>query len=223
MASPEGTVVPDARSATHHAHHQFRPDLADAFTPDPSTEDMYRLSSPRFPFSPGHLSKLLNPKSLNALLALGGLKGLEKALHTDRNTGLSPEETHISDDVTFEQVAAAGAAKYGSLGAEMPRSDSDSSSETTSASYSVAKTSHSTDFFIDRKAVYGDNTLPEKKPKSLLQLAWIAYNDKVLILLTIAAIVSLALGLYETFDPHRDPSDPKVEWVEGVAIIVAIM
>ncbi|KKA30127.1 hypothetical protein TD95_002001 [Thielaviopsis punctulata] len=226
MASPEGTVVPDTKPATHHAHHKFRPNLADAFTPDPNTEDMYRLSSTQFPYSPGHLSKLLNPKSLNAFLALGGLQGLEKALHTNCNTGLSPEETRISDNVTFEQVAAPGAAKYGSFGTEMPRSDSDSHS--TSTLDSVAKPTahslhHSTDSFADRKAIYGDNTLPEKKPKSILQLAWIAYNDKVLILLTIAAIVSLALGLYETFDPHRDPSDPKIEWVEGVAILVAII
>lgn len=67
------------------------------------------------------------------------------------------------------------------------------------------------------------NRLPEKKSKSLLELAWIAYNDKVLILLTIAAIVSLALGLYQTFGTPHEPGEARVEWVEGVAIIVAIL
>lgn len=67
------------------------------------------------------------------------------------------------------------------------------------------------------------NRLPEKKSKSLLELAWLAYNDKVLILLTIAAVVSLALGLYQTFGTPHEPGEPKVEWVEGVAIIVAIL
>lgn len=67
------------------------------------------------------------------------------------------------------------------------------------------------------------NRLPEKKSKSLLELAWIAYNDKVLILLTIAAIVSLALGLYQTFGTPHEHGEARVEWVEGVAIIVAIL
>ncbi|GME27233.1 ATPase P-type K/Mg/Cd/Cu/Zn/Na/Ca/Na/H-transporter [Neofusicoccum parvum] len=49
-----------------------------------------------------------------------------------------------------------------------------------------------------------------------------AYNDKVLILLTIAAVISLALGLYETFGQKHEDGEPKVEWVEGVAIMVAI-
>lgn len=67
------------------------------------------------------------------------------------------------------------------------------------------------------------NRLPEKKSKSLLELAWLAYNDKVLILLTIAAVVSLALGLYQTFGTPHEPGEARVEWVEGVAIIVAIL
>lgn len=67
------------------------------------------------------------------------------------------------------------------------------------------------------------NRLPEKKSKSLLELAWLAYNDKVLILLTIAAVVSLALGLYQTLGTPHEPGEAKVEWVEGVAIIVAIL
>jgi len=75
--------------------------------------------------------------------------------------------------------------------------------------------------YSDRKRVYGKNSLPERKSKSFLQLVWIALQDKVLILLSVAAVVSLALGLYQTFgnDEHQGA---RVEWVEGVAIIVAI-
>jgi P-type Ca2+ transporter type 2C len=40
-----------------------------------------------------------------------------------------------------------------------------------------------------------------------------------LILLSIAAVVSLALGFYQSFRPE---ATDKVEWVEGVAILVAI-
>lgn len=79
-----------------------------------------------------------------------------------------------------------------------------------------------------RKAYYGENRLPERKPKSFLQLVWIALQDKVLILLSIVAVISLAIGFYETFGQPTEYDEggnakPKVEWVEGVAIIVAIM
>ncbi|KAG7929956.1 hypothetical protein KL925_000698 [Ogataea polymorpha] len=78
-----------------------------------------------------------------------------------------------------------------------------------------------------RQHVYGVNMLPKKASKSFLRLCWEALKDKILIMLTVAAIVSLALGLYETFGQPPEYDDegkklPKVEWVEGVAIIVAI-
>jgi Ca2+-transporting ATPase len=74
---------------------------------------------------------------------------------------------------------------------------------------------------------YDRNELPQRKSKSLLQLMWIALQDKVLIILSVAAIISLALGLYETFgQPTEYDAEgkalPKVEWVEGVAILVAV-
>jgi Ca2+-transporting ATPase len=75
--------------------------------------------------------------------------------------------------------------------------------------------------FSDRKRVFGENRLPERKPKSIFRLAWIALQDRVLILLSVAAVVSLALGLYRTFG-QTEHVGAKVEWVEGVAIIVAI-
>ncbi|KAH3672956.1 hypothetical protein WICPIJ_009965 [Wickerhamomyces pijperi] len=79
-----------------------------------------------------------------------------------------------------------------------------------------------------RVSHYGVNRLPQRKPKSFLTLAWEALQDKVLILLSVAAVISLALGLYETFGqpPEHDAQGnvlPKVDWVEGVAIIVAIL
>ena len=80
----------------------------------------------------------------------------------------------------------------------------------------------SEDSFTDRKRIFKDNHLPEKKAKSIFQLAWMAYNDKVLILLTVAAVVSLALGIYQSVTPQPGGEAP-VEWVEGVAIMVAII
>ncbi|ODV82923.1 hypothetical protein CANARDRAFT_30486 [[Candida] arabinofermentans NRRL YB-2248] len=81
---------------------------------------------------------------------------------------------------------------------------------------------------LQRLNIYGENKLPQRAPKSFLRLCWELLNDQILIMLSIAAVVSLALGLYETFgqpteyDEEGKPQ-PKVEWVEGVAIIVAIV
>ncbi|KIK55333.1 hypothetical protein GYMLUDRAFT_248753 [Collybiopsis luxurians FD-317 M1] len=74
-----------------------------------------------------------------------------------------------------------------------------------------------------RREVYGTNVLP-RKCKSLLVLMATAMKDKILILLSIAAVVSLALGFFRDFGTPRSPDDgPPVDWVEGVAIVVAIL
>ncbi|CAL1717041.1 unnamed protein product [Somion occarium] len=74
----------------------------------------------------------------------------------------------------------------------------------------------------ERHRVYGENVLPTRKTKSLLQLMWLALKDKVLVLLSIAAVVSLALGFFQDFGTPRPEGEPPVDWVEGVAIVVAI-
>jgi len=76
--------------------------------------------------------------------------------------------------------------------------------------------------FADREAVFGRNVLPETKSKTLLGLMWEALHDKIMIILSVAAIVSLSIGLYEDFGPDADPDEPKVHWIEGVAILVSV-
>ncbi|KOG99500.1 calcium-transporting ATPase PMC1 [Saccharomyces eubayanus] len=75
---------------------------------------------------------------------------------------------------------------------------------------------------------YGDNSLPERVPKSFLQLVWIAFNDKTMELLSVAAVVSFVLGLYELWvqPPQYDPEGNlirQVDWIEGVAIMMAVL
>jgi Ca2+-transporting ATPase len=77
--------------------------------------------------------------------------------------------------------------------------------------------------YADRARVYGNNILPDRKSKTLLQLMWLAMQDKVLIILAFAAVISLALGLFQDFGTPREPGEPPVDWVEGVAIMVAIL
>lgn len=159
---------------------------------------------------------MLNPKSLKAFHALGGLHGITKGLRTDAKSGLSVDETKLSGAVTFEEAT----------GSQLPTSSTESSPEIQPARPAQPQRSNTHkgdgEAFADRKRVYGRNTLPERKSKSFLQLVWIALQDKVLILLSVAAVVSLALGLYQTFGNKSHHEGAKVEWVEGVAIIVAI-
>lgn len=199
----------------------FQLNVHDALTPDQTNEDMYVTQDNKFAFSPGQLSKLLNPKSLDAFYALGGLAGLEKGLRTNRDTGLSVDETTVDGVVAFEDVAPKGTPKYGANGDTLPAPTGEESAA--SAASGPAPTQRAGAGFSDRKRIFRGNTLPEKKSKTLLQLAWVTYNDKVLILLTVAAVVSLALGLYQTFGVEHEPGSPSVEWVEGVAILIAIL
>jgi Ca2+-transporting ATPase len=209
--TPAG-AAPARRSA------RFELNVHDALTPERNTEDMFVVKDNKFAFSPGQLSKLFNPKSYDAFYALGGLAGLEKGLRTNRDTGLSVDETTLDGAVTFEEVAPKGTPKYGANGDIEPVATSANPTAPPPAHHGGENT------FVDRKRVFRDNRLPEKKSKTLLQLAWITYNDKVLILLTIAAVVSLALGLYQTFGVHHESTDgASLEWVEGVAIMVAII
>ena len=186
-------------------------DGEDALHPDPGTEADFQVEDNKFAFSPGQLIKLLNPKSFAAFYALGGLMGLEKGLRTNRFTGLSVDEKDLDGNVAFDvAVAAAGSSDPKCHpGRRMTRSST------------TATTARPTEeCFIDRRRIFKDNRLPEKKGKSIFELAWLAYNDKMLILLTVAAVVSLALGIYQAVAKVDGES---VQWVEGVAIMVAIV
>lgn len=48
-----------------------------------------------------------------------------------------------------------------------------------------------------RRETFGSNSIPPKAPKTFLQLVWEALQDITLIILEVAAIVSLALSFYQ--------------------------
>ncbi|KAI9032755.1 PMCA-type calcium-translocating P-type ATPase [Phycomyces nitens] len=79
----------------------------------------------------------------------------------------------------------------------------------------------------ERIEAFGTNVLPTVEQASLWQLMWIAFQDKTLILLVIAAAVSLSVGLYQDLTTIEYDSSgnrvPGVKWVEGVAILVAVV
>lgn len=187
-----------------------------ALRPDQGNEDDFKVENNPFAYTPGMLNKMFNPKSLAAFYKLGGLAGMEKGLRSDRNAGLSIDEAHLAGSVSLEDALSRDHEKAQDDGVSVPK-------QTPETAHAHGTHGKHDETFIDRKRVFSDNRLPVKKGKSLLQLMWITYNDKVLILLSIAAVVSLAIGLYQTFgQPHPNGEAP-VEWVEGVAIIVAIV
>ncbi|KAK4034511.1 Ca2+-transporting ATPase [Parachaetomium inaequale] len=174
--------------------------------PNPGEEHLFNVENNPFAFSPGHLSKLIDPKSVAVLQQLGGKPGLERGLRTDTRAGLSIDESRLHGTVTLQDDLAS------------PSCQSQQNQQ------GDAPSSHTDDHYSDRRRVFGENKLPERKSKSFLQLAWIALQDRVLILLSIAAAVSLGLGLYQTFDGHHEEGrGARVGWIEGVAIIVAIL
>ena len=213
VPSPASSAQGDdaRRSSTEHRNTSIIED-EDALKADPGSETDFNVEDNKFAFSPGQLSKLLNPKSFPAFYALGGLAGIEKGLRTDRHAGLSVDETGLEGHVTFED-AIAGASNH-------VDSKNLSNQAITRMSTSATAREPSDASFVDRRRVFKDNRLPGKKAKSILELAWLAYNDKVLILLTVAAVVSLALGIYQSVLKIDGES---VQWVEGVAIMVAII
>jgi P-type Ca2+ transporter type 2C len=57
-----------------------------------------------FAFTPKQLTKLHDPKDLDVLRAMGGLKGLVLGLRTDVEEGLSPDEDTLEGQVTLADV-----------------------------------------------------------------------------------------------------------------------
>ena len=189
------------------AEHPIVPD-SEALRPDKGTEEDFERANNPFAFTPGQMGKMLNPKSLGAFHAVGGLHGLEKGLRTDRGAGLSVDEKNLDGSVSFEDATTVGSPDSDTTIVEEPEMV-----PTQSAGQVGSGT------FDDRKRIFNDNRLPQKKAKSIFQLMWLAYNDKVLMVLTVAAVIALALGLYQALGTPNGG----VEWIEGVAIIVAIL
>jgi Ca2+-transporting ATPase len=195
----------------------------DALRADPGSEKDFTVTNNKFAFSPGQLNKMLNPKSLPAFIALGGLPGLEAGLRTDVDAGLSLEETELAGSVSFEEATTMYKKLRGANGSALPRPVEVRHVDVTDCGPS-ASASHTGEAFSDRKRVFKHNILPTKKSKTFLMLMWEAYyKESVLILLTVAAVISLALGLYETFGVDHGPNaPPSVDWIEGCAICVSI-
>ncbi|XP_051173458.1 plasma membrane calcium-transporting ATPase 2 isoform X1 [Leptopilina boulardi] len=78
-----------------------------------------------------------------------------------------------------------------------------------------------------RRDTFGSNMIPPKPPKTFLQLVWEALQDVTLIILEIAALVSLGLSFYHPSDenapPGIDDDEAKYGWIEGLAILISVI
>lgn len=223
------TYLPSENGSSHVGDERSRLDTArsteplinderdDPLKPLPGAEHEFEVENNKFAFTPGHLGKLF-PKSNAAFHALGGLRGLEKGLRTDRHAGLSVDEKELEGTIDFKDVVGDQDKKNAS---ESPRQATDPA-QTDSAEAETAMKHE--DAYADRLRIFGDNRLPDKKSKTIWQLMWLAFNDKMLILLSICAVVSLVLGIVQA-NVETGDNDPgrKLEWVEGVAIIAAVV
>jgi len=54
-----------------------------------------------------------------------------------------------------------------------------------------------------RLDVFGSNVIPPKPPKSFLELVWEAIQDVTLIILIVAAIISLSLSFMHLDESHQ--------------------
>ncbi|XP_078098313.1 plasma membrane calcium-transporting ATPase 1-like isoform X5 [Mustelus asterias] len=84
-----------------------------------------------------------------------------------------------------------------------------------------------------RKVVFGQNFIPPKKAKTFLQLVWEALQDVTLIILEIAAIISLGLSFYRPpggdselcgeVANQEDEGEADAGWIEGAAILLSVI
>ncbi|KIH62472.1 e1-E2 ATPase [Ancylostoma duodenale] len=77
-----------------------------------------------------------------------------------------------------------------------------------------------------RQHVFGKNEIPPASSKSFFRLAWEALQDITLVILLVAALVSLGLSFYkppEGAGGGHDDSEKEAGWIEGVAILVAVI
>jgi Ca2+-transporting ATPase len=194
-----------------------------------------------FAFRPFQLASLVDPKSLETLEGMGGVGALLRGLGTHPTHGLStgkgiPPTEHASPDLILPSLTVTHATdKEITSPANEPQERQSTVSLGGGSGVNLFAGFQSPEGVYrtsieDRQQIFGQNILPRRPSKSVLRLMWLALvrskrsssrsgsqTDGHLpqVLLSIYAILSLALGLFQVDHP--------VDWVEGVAIIFAVL
>ncbi|XP_045518780.1 plasma membrane calcium-transporting ATPase 2 isoform X12 [Pieris brassicae] len=121
----------------------------------------------------------------------------------------------------METRGAEGIAKINALGGPQELCKKLYTSPTDGLSGSKADQQH-------RREVFGSNLIPPKPPKTFLTLVWEALQDVTLIILEVAAVVSLGLSFYKPSEDesdigHIDEEEGHYQWIEGLAILISVI
>jgi P-type Ca2+ transporter type 2C len=161
-----------------------------------------------FKFKPYQLASLVDPKNLEALIGMGGVNGLLKGLGTHRNRGLSTKAAALNTgsrtslphglgdrdspgaglgashrhDPLGEGTSMDAVPDIKVIGDDGEEGEAQIGDEGLGAGQEdvVDETIYAATM-EDRHRVFGENVLPSRKTKSLLQLMWLALKDKVLV------------------------------------------
>jgi Ca2+-transporting ATPase len=181
---------------------ESKSNLVEAKATDPASKSDTRVvvgkmtepefnSHPCFPLSIATLQDLTDNRNKELLEKLGGISGLAGQLKVELSQGLVTNEAQVEGET--EAVHA-------------------------HVEHDLLPEGHEVSSFQARRHAYGTNFLPPSPPPSLLKLMWEALQDRTLLILMVAAILSIGFGLYMKTsggDPH--------EWIEGVAIMGTIV
>ncbi|KAI9317888.1 E1-E2 ATPase-domain-containing protein [Dichotomocladium elegans] len=135
-------------------------------------------------------------RSSSLLAAYGGVSGICNALRVDPSLGLFPDEAF--DAAGYDAAVQQQQHQVCRTGTGSPPKP---------------------EAFLTRKKVLGRNWIPKRPPKTLLALIVSAYHDQTLVMLTLAALVSLCVGFWE----DHLAAEPKRGWIDGIAIIAAVI
>ncbi|KAI8986393.1 PMCA-type calcium-translocating P-type ATPase [Pilobolus umbonatus] len=157
-----------------------------------------------FAFSAEQLVQLVDLKHLEFLGKMNGIESIARGLHSNLKTGLQWNEPSLPYvrmlDLQNKEYEA-----HVERNTWLDKKDG---------------------FFPQREAVFGLNKLPELEELTLLHFIWESFQDKTLILLTISAMISLSVGIYEDLTTIEYDMNGNVvtgvKWIEGVAIIIAV-
>ena len=152
-----------------------------------------------FAFNPTHLATVLDPKNPKQLEAWGGSRGILDGLGSDSINGLSANGAEKTDpgsmrssfprdDITTVDSGGGDASTaYGSdSGHQPPGGDAHNRYKAFNATLE------------ERQRVYGANVLPVRKSKSLLQLMWLALNDRILVSLISTSLPNAVISHHST-------------------------
>ena len=72
------------------------------------------------------------------------------------------------------------------------------------------------ELLVERESAFDTNQKPKEEPLSFCGFVWEALQDKIIIILICASVVSITVGV-------TTGHDPAIEWIDGFAIVLAVV